>query len=154
MPGPVGLDEDAADVAALAVGRIGGGGPAGQAAQRGAGGGEFGDAAFDLAKVGVDERGDVLAWRAAAIADGEDVADFGQGQPGGLGVTDETEPGAGLGRIIPLAASSVTLAHSPGRRGAAVRRKLADFIPGLVGTTGAYDRVVRRTVAYAVKGGR
>jgi hypothetical protein len=41
--------------------------------------------------------GDVLAYTLAA-------ADLGQGQPGGLGVTDKTEPGGGTGGVVTVTA--------------------------------------------------
>jgi hypothetical protein len=46
-------------------------------------GGELGDAAVEVGGVGVEQVCDVAAGRAAALADGDDLPDLGEGQPGG-----------------------------------------------------------------------
>jgi hypothetical protein len=43
--------------------------------------GEFGQALPDLGEVVVNQAGDVLAWRLAAVADGQDTADVREGEP-------------------------------------------------------------------------
>lgn len=40
----------------------------------------------------VEQRDHVVARRADAVPDGDDVADLGEGEPGGLGGPDECQP--------------------------------------------------------------
>ncbi|MFF5523057.1 hypothetical protein [Streptomyces coeruleorubidus] len=47
-----------------------------------------------------DERADLGARRPAAVAQGKDRADLGEGEPGGLGIADEGEPGDSVGREV------------------------------------------------------
>jgi hypothetical protein len=70
-----------------------------------AGCGQLGQAAFDVGQVLLDQRGDVLAWGLAAVAQGEDGADLREGEAGALGVVDEGESGAGVRGLVAVAAA-------------------------------------------------
>lgn len=95
--------QDGADCLARAGGRVGAGGAVLEVAQEVQRVGEFGQALLDPGEVLAYPPGDVLAWRLAAVADGQDAADVGEGQAGGLSVADECEPGEGLGWVVPVA---------------------------------------------------
>lgn len=66
----------------------------------GAGLGESGQPSFDVGQVRVDQLGEVSARGGAGIPDGQDPADVGQGETGGLGVTDELQAGDRLGLLV------------------------------------------------------
>ena len=78
-------------VPALAPGRVLRRGPPGERSQLVTGAGQLRQAGLDLAEAPGDQGGDVDAWRLAAVADAQDLADVLLGEPGGLGVPDERE---------------------------------------------------------------
>lgn len=64
---------------------------------------ELGDAPVQVGGAGVEQAGDVLAWRAVVVVDGDDLPDLCQGEPGGLRGLDEAEPGQGAVVVVALA---------------------------------------------------
>jgi hypothetical protein len=104
--------EDGADAAGAGV-RVGGLGCCQQVVQRGLGLGQFGHAPLGFGQVLVQQGGDVGAWRAAVVSDGEDAADLGEGEAGGLGGADEGEAGGGVVRVVAVAGRG---ARRPGSR--------------------------------------
>jgi hypothetical protein len=79
-------------------------GAPGEVAQGGAGLAEFDQTQLNLGEVLFDQPGDVAAGCLAAVAQGQDAADLGKGEPGSLGVADEAEPRRSLGRVVAVAA--------------------------------------------------
>ena len=94
-----GRGEDRADAGVAAAGGIGGDGTLPELAQAGTGVSELGDPLPDVIQVPVDQLGDVPARGLASVVEGQDAADLGEGEPGGLGVADEREPRQRPGRV-------------------------------------------------------
>lgn len=65
--------------------------------------GELRDLLLDLSEAHVKQVAHVLAGRLAAVADVEDLADLGEGQPGGLAPVDEPDPTHGILGVVPIA---------------------------------------------------
>jgi len=79
------------------------------------GAGELGDAPLDLGQVLADQGGHVLARRVPGIADGQDAADLGQGEPGHLSIRDERQPVEGGGRVVAVTGGRARWGrHEPG----------------------------------------
>ena len=97
-----GLGENAADVRFGAVGGVGGCGPALKAGQCGAGAGELGDPLVNLGQVLADKAGHVAAGGLPAIPDGQNSADFCQGESGGLSLPDERQPTGRPGWVVAI----------------------------------------------------
>jgi hypothetical protein len=77
----------------------------GEAFEFGLGAAKFGDALADLLQPGVDQVGHMRAGRLARVADGQDAADLGQGEPGSLGGADELQALDSGGRVVAVAAA-------------------------------------------------
>src|SRR5215471_18567873 len=92
--------EDGADLRFCAVVGVDSGGPPLEIYQDVVGAGELGNAPLDLGQVLADQGGHVPARRVPGIADGQDAADLGQGEPGHLSIRNEHQPVEGAGRVV------------------------------------------------------
>lgn len=70
--------------------------------------GELSAALLDIAEFGLEEIVDVGAWGGAVVSDVDDAADLGEGEPCGLGVSDEPQPSECRFVVEPVAVGGST----------------------------------------------